>query len=356
MDKYRVVGVMSGTSLDGVDIAYCEFSKNDTDKWNYKIKLAKTYEYNDEWRHLLGNGEKASGASLVTLHKKYGHYIAGLINDFINGNKLAVDFISSHGHTILHQPDKGLTFQIGEGASIAAGTGLKVVCDFRTTDVALGGQGAPLVPVGDKILFPEYGYCLNLGGFANISFDKGNKRVAYDICPVNTILNRLSYEYGILYDDKGEIASRGKLDTALYKELNSLDYYKKSYPKSLSKEWLNEFFLPIVLRYDIPVDDKLRTITEHIAFQISKSVNIKLTASKSKLIFITGGGAYNEFLIQCIKRNTKLKCIIPNKKTIEFKEALIFAFLGVLRMRNEVNCLSSVTGASRDSVCGAVYN
>jgi anhydro-N-acetylmuramic acid kinase len=363
MNQYNVIGIMSGTSLDGVDIAYCGFNI-ENDKWSYKIRAGKTYEYNDEWKEKLLIADKLETFDFIKLHKDYGHYLGNLVNDFIESQisnlQSPIDFISSHGHTIFHQPDKGITFQIGEGASIAAETSLTVICDFRSTDVALGGQGAPLVPVGDNLLFPEYDYCLNLGGFANISFDKDDKRIGFDICPVNIILNRLANEAGYPFDDKGRLASTGTINKDLFKELsskfglNTSDFILQR--NSLSREWLEKQFIPILNNYDISIPDKIRTLSDFISNQIVKALDLKQhTQQISSKVLVTGGGAYNDFLIKCIRSKTKNKIIIPDNFTVEFKEALIFAFLGVLRMRNEVNCLSSVTGASRDNVGGAIY-
>ena len=361
MNNYNVIGIMSGTSLDGVDIAYCEF-EFENDKWDYNINAAKTYEYSAEWNERLRNAHDLDALGFVKLHKDYGHYLGKLVNDFIKNYHIITSshhhIISSHGHTIFHQPDKGITFQIGDGAAIAAETGLTVICDFRSIDVALGGQGAPLVPIGDKLLFSEYDFCLNLGGFANISFDKDDKRTGFDICPVNIILNKLANEAGSAFDDKGKLASSGTVNNDLYKELNDLFGNKQS-NISLSREWLSTQFIPILNKYNISVPDKLRSVTELISQKISDIINNTiLSTNNEKLItkvLVTGGGAYNDFLIKCIREKTKHEIIVPDNFTVEFKEALIFAFLGVLRMRNEVNCLSSVTGASRDNVGGAMY-
>lgn len=355
---------MSGTSLDGVDIALCQFTQHTTpdsiqNKWSYQIKFAKTYPYNEEWKNRLMFADRAGAYDLAKLHTEYGHYLGKLVKQFIAEQRIqfSIDFISSHGHTIFHQPENRITFQAGDGAAISAETGLTVICDFRSTDVALDGQGAPLVPIGDKFLFGEYTYCLNLGGFANISFDVADKRIAFDICPVNIILNKLSQLEGHSFDNKGQMAAAGNLNLELFNELNSLEYYKKSYPKSLSKEWLDKYFISVVIKYDIPTKDKLRTLIEHISYQISESL-LPEPCSENRApctVLTTGGGVYNDFLVERLKSITHKKLIIPDKNTIEFKEALIFAFLGVLRMRNEVNCLSSVTGAKHDNIGGAVY-
>ncbi len=339
---------MSGTSMDGLDIAFCSLIKKD--KWEFKIIKAETVEYSIEWLNKLKTIHSKSGAELIELHNAYGKELGLRVNRFIEKNKIQADFIASHGHTIYHQPGKEFTFQLGAGSAIAATTGITTISDFRTLDVNLGGQGAPLVPIGDKLLFSMYDYCLNLGGFANISYDNQSKRIAFDICPVNIILNRLAAELNEKFDNKGKLASSGLVCNALLDELNKLDFYKTTGPKSLGIEWLEKNFIPILAQYEIPVNDKLRTITEHIAAQLNEAI-----PGLDKKILITGGGAYNDFLIDRFKAYSKNKIIIPDADVINFKEALVFAFLGVLRLRNEINCLSSVTGASRDSCSGCIY-
>lgn len=348
MDTYKVIGVMSGTSLDGVDVAFCTF-KYDSKKWNYVINKAETYSYDQDWKEKLSSIENKSALELAQTNINYGHYLGKFIKKFISTHNIQPDFISSHGHTIFHQPEKKITVQIGCGSSISAETLLPVICDFRTLDVALGGQGAPLVPIGDKLLFSEYNYCLNLGGFANISFENNNKRKAFDICPVNIALNFLAAQAGKDYDKNGELGKQGSVNNELLEKLNTLDFYQKNPPKSLGKEWLLNNFLPLLHESKISVHDKLRTVYEHIAAEISKCID-----SNGKIL-ITGGGAHNSFLIERIKSHLKNYVFIPDNQTIDFKEALIFAFLGVLRFRNEINTLKSVTGAAQDSVGGCIY-
>ena len=350
MKTSRVIGVMSGTSLDGVDIAYCEFS-NVSDKWYYQIIFAETIPYDDCWKKCLSNLENSTAVEFVQTHNLYGHYTGRLISDFITRYNIFPDFIASHGHTIFHQPENKTTFQIGNGAAIAAECMVPVVCDFRSTDIALGGQGAPLVPIGDKMLFASFDFCLNLGGFANISYDGADKRIAYDICPVNIVLNKIARSINKDYDHNGEIASTGTINQNLLNKLNDLDYYKTSFPKSLGKEWVIKFFDPIVESFNISVEDKLCTLCEHIAMQIANTDRI----IQGKRMLITGGGAYNSYLLSRLKAYCKCEIVIPDKQTVEYKEALIFAFLGLLRFKSQVNCLRSVTGASRDNIGGAIY-
>lgn len=342
----NVIGLMSGTSLDGVDLALIEFSIV-RKKVKYRIVRGETIAYSTGLLNQLKNSKKLSGLELTILDRELGRFYGNLIKKFIKNEK--VDLIASHGHTVFHQPDKGLTLQIGSGAEIAAITGIKTVCDFRSTDIALGGQGAPLVPFGDELLFPQYDYCLNLGGFSNISYKKNKLRVAFDICACNLALNHFANEKGKYFDDKGKIAKSGKIDNSLLKKLNGLDFYSKKGVKSLGAEWLEKEFLPIVKKTNISTENKLATLVEHIAIQISKHLE------KNKNVLITGGGAYNDFLIQRIKFHSNSKMVLPEKYLIDYKEALIFGLLGWMRDNNWVNTFAGSTGAKRDSSGGAVY-
>ncbi|MCX6231748.1 MAG: anhydro-N-acetylmuramic acid kinase [Bacteroidetes bacterium] len=346
---YNVIGLMSGTSLDGLDIALCRFKK-EVNKWSFEILKAETVAYTEKWIKLLSHANELTAYDFIALHNEYGYFIGKEVKRFITTNNLEVDFIASHGHTVFHQPAKKITFQIGNGDCIAAETGISVISDFRTMDVAMGGQGAPLVPIGDQYLFAAYDFCINLGGFANLSFEQDNKRIAYDICPFNLVLNQLSNKLGFPYDDKGLLASQGVVQQELLNELNALNFYKLNHPKSLGREWLISDFLPVLSKYNISIYDKIRTAAEHIVLQLIKACENKPDGS----ILFTGGGAYNNFIIKRFKSLTKHKILIPDKTVIDFKEALIFAFLGVLRFRNEINCLQSVTGASGDNIGGKI--
>ena len=343
-NKYRVIGLMSGTSLDGVDLAFITFTKNKT--WNYELGPCKTITYPKIWKKKLNEVKQLK--SFKKLDEEYGEYLSHLIKYFINKNKIKVDLISSHGHTIFHDPNKKTTLQIGSGKIIAKKTKLLTICDFRSKDVKLGGQGAPLVPIGDNLLFNQYKYCLNLGGFSNISFKKNNLRLAYDICPVNIVLNNLSQKMNFSFDKNGNLAKSGKLNFELLKKLNSLEFYKKKGPKSLGREWVEKKIYPILRKYK-NIEDILRTFTEHSAIQIASNLN------KGDCL-VTGGGTHNKFLIKRIKKLSDCKIHIPNKELIDFKEAMVFGLIGVLKHRNEVNCLKSVTGAKKDSSSGLIFN
>lgn len=348
---YNVIGVMSGTSLDGVDLAHIIFNVSN-EKWSYKIEQCATIPYSEIWVNELKKAINYSNSELQTLNANYTKLLGETIKNFIEIHHISnLDFICSHGHTILHQPQKGLTLQIGNLPEIANFTNQKIVCDFRVQDVKLGGQGAPLVPIGDRILFSDYEFCLNLGGFSNISFEVNKQRIAFDISPVNTVLNFYANTLGLEYDNKGKISASGNLNTELFTELNNLTFYQKTFPKSLGFEFVKETILPLIERFQISTEDKMRTFTEHIAFQIGKVLDSK----KGKLL-VSGGGVYNDFLIERMKNHLPtIEIIIPDEKTIQFKEALIFGLLGVLKVRNEINILASVTGASHDHSSGKIF-
>jgi len=343
MNQAVILGIMSGTSLDGVDLAICQLGRNPD---QYEIIRAETITYSAEWIAKLKQAEHCSGLELMQLHREYGKFLGHLAKQFIGETK--VDAIASHGHTIFHDPAKGLTFQIGCGAELAATSGITTVADFRTTDVANGGQGAPLVPAGDGTLFSEYNYCLNLGGFINISFDEFAKRKAFDIAPMNYVLNRLAQREGKSFDESGTMAAAGTCIQSLFDKLNSLSYYSARAPKSLGREWVEKEIFPL-LSDEFNTHDLLHTFTLHAAEQTAKYLNQK------GRVLITGGGAYNSFFIAELKKRTSVEIVIPESQFINFKEALIFAWLGFLRLRNENNSLSSVTGAKRDSCGGAIY-
>lgn len=340
--------------MDGLDIAYCTYKLNDEGIWNHQLHYCQTYSYSSEVEARLSEAKELNGIELQLLHQGLGEIFAELVLQFINEfelNKSEVDVISSHGHTVFHQPDKKITVQIGCGETLSSRTGIPVINDFRTKDVVNGGQGAPLVPIGDYLLFNDLaeGF-LNIGGFCNICIPNQGM-IAFDIGPGNLPLNTLSQLLGFPYDKNGEIAQSGSLNQPLLDELNQLDYYQKNAPKSLGAEWLESSFLPILNDSDIDVASKLRTVTEHIAIQISNTISLHGISS----VLITGGGAKNDFLINRISHHSSIRLIIPEKKLVDFKEAIVFGFLGALYLEQTPNCLAAVTGAQRD-VIGGVYH
>lgn len=357
--NYKVIGVMSGTSLDGLDIAFCDFSFV-SKKWFFEILIAKTIPYDRAMRKMLQGLDTRTGLDLALSDVKFGEFIGEHVKQFIEDYQIEADFIASHGHTVFHQPLVGLTVQIGSGATIAAICNIPVINNFRIADVALGGQGAPLVPIGDRHLFADYQYCLNLGGIANISYETNEGRVALDIAPCNMVLNELANELDLDFDNDGEIAYTGKAMKDLLEELNELDYYQLPPPKSLGKEWVDAKVLPVLHDYDARIKHKLATFCHHIGIQIRKVLKSADAVEGAKhtrnQMLVTGGGAFNKYLIEQINYyNPTLNVTIPSMNLIQFKEALIFGFLGVLRWRNEVNSLRTVTGARRDN-CGGVLH
>jgi len=349
--NYHVLGVMSGTSLDGVDVAECFFEISEEKKWSFKIGASETIEYPTIWKKTLQEAVHYSEEKLTDLNENYTDYLSQIISAFISKHKTtAIDAVCSHGHTILHEPEKGVTLQIGNLPKLANLINEKVVCDFRVQDVKLGGEGAPLVPIGDKLLFPEYDYCLNLGGFANCSFHKNGNRVAYDICAVNIVLNLYAEKLGQPYDDDGKMAASGEINEQLLNQLNHLNFYNEKPPKSLGLEWVQAYIFPILEASGETSRNILRTYVEHITIQLARQF------SEGKKVLITGGGVYNSFLIERLQAIRNVEIIIPSEELIENKEALIFGLLGVLKLRNEINCLASVTGAKRDHSSGMVFN
>lgn len=355
LKKVRVIGLMSGTSLDGLDLCFVEFDQNNG-AWNFLIKATKGLAYSADWRDRLNGAFLISQDKLQQLEVDYGSFLGNEAFIFMEENGIfdEVDLIASHGHTVFHEPEKGITVQIGDGDAIAKLTKKPVVNNFRIKDVQLGGQGAPLVPVGDAFLFSEFDACLNMGGIANISYQINTKRIAFDIAPCNLPLNKIMRQsYQKEYDESGVLAKSGKPIPDLLAQLDLLDYYSINPPKSLAVEWLNEKFYPIVYsflsdQHELP--DILHTIVQHEANQIAAVLN----QNKIKTVLVTGGGTYNSFLIDSIHARTNAEIIIPTAEIIDFKEALIFAFLGLLNVLGEVNTFKSVTGAACDSTGGFI--
>lgn len=353
--KIQAIGLMSGTSLDGLDVCCCTF-RRETKKWNFHIDCAKGYAYPDDLKQKLGTGaQQMTALEFITFHSAYGKFLGERVNDFMREFNVHPDIIASHGHTIFHEPQKRIMFQIGDGAAIAAETRIPTVSDFRRLDIMLGGQGAPLVPIGDRLLFADYDYCLNIGGFSNISFEQDNRRIAFDISPVNYVINHYCRQIGLEFDKDGEIARQGSVCQPLLDELNRMDFYHQTGPKSLGREWVETLVYPMLEKYGLNLEDKLRTFYEHAAYQIKRVITAHPRPSGNSKLLITGGGAFNKFLIERIDALCPCEIVIPERSIIEYKEALIFAFLGTLYMADEPNCLASVTGASMDNVGGMLF-
>jgi anhydro-N-acetylmuramic acid kinase len=354
---YKVIGVMSGSSLDGIDIAYCTFI-HENDNWQFTVEQTECVAYSENWLHKLRTARELDGHSLWRLHADYGHLLGDQVRAFIERNQLSgkVDLISSHGHTVFHYPGESFTTQIGDGAAIATKCGIPVVCDLRSSDVALGGNGAPIVPIGDKLLFKDYDFLLNLGGIANITVKEGDLITAFDICAANQVLNHYATQKGLEYDRDGLLAASGQLCQPLLCQLNELEYYKKPSPKSLDNGFSTEVIIPAIDGYDISIEDKLHTVCEHIAYQINAHIIRAAKVGSVQKILATGGGAFNKYLVGRISALTGSDIVLPSDKIVAYKESLVMAFIGVLRWSGETNVLSSVTGATRDSIGGAVYH
>ena len=349
MKDFKVIGLMSGSSLDGVDIAYVNFS-HDNRKWFFQILETGNIPYTSSWKEKLSSAFDKDAAQLKELDIEYGKYLGNITKKFIEKYELAPKLIASHGHTIFHRPEESYTLQIGNGNEIAKITGITTINDFRSEDVSKGGQGAPLVPIGDKYLFADFPICLNIGGIANVSYDIEKHRIAYDICMANQLLNYLANKLGYEYDNNGNFARQGHVDEILLSQLNENPYYTQEAPKSLGREFFEKNQRDIIDNSRLDIKDVMATATEHIAYQIASATS---HLEKSKIL-ITGGGAKNNYLIERIRTLSKHEIVIPDTMTIDYKEALIFAFLGVLKMEGKVNVLSSVTGASSDSSSGNI--
>ena len=345
MKTYFAIGLMSGTSLDGLDICYAKF-QNITN-WEFEILKTETIPYSPEWKNRLQNAILLSAEDLLALDKEYGFYLGEKTQEFISKNNITdLDFIASHGHTVFHQPQRKFTLQIGDGRAIKLTTKKPVIYDFRSQDVLMGGNGAPLVPIGDELLFSQYDACLNLGGFSNISLQKNHQRIAFDISPVNVVLNYFAEKLGKNYDENGDFARNGAINFKILEELNTLTFYQKPAPKSLGVEFVNSVVFPL-LKDETP-ENIIASFTEHIAEQIAKVFN----DNQLKTVLVTGGGTFNTYLLEKIRGKSQTELIVPDENIINFKEALIFAFMGVLRLRNEINVLCSATGSSENHCSG----
>jgi anhydro-N-acetylmuramic acid kinase len=356
---YKVIGLMSGSSLDGLDLAYVELQEQPTTQrqgprvWGYTLLATATQPYTPEWRQRLAAAPGLSALDYQLLHVEYGRYLASAVLQFIeqHGLHYKVQLIASHGHTVFHDPARRMTAQLGDGATLAALTKINVVSDLRSMDVALGGQGAPIVPIGERLLLPGYEYFLNLGGIANISWDS----IAFDVCPAARVLDALAAEAGQPFDAGGALAAGGRVDAGLLRRLNALPYYGLPYPKSLANEFGTETVLPLVRAAGLSTADALCTYVEHIAMQVGRATDSggRIPDSGGRML-VTGGGAHNDFLVERL-RHAGIEVVVPEDSLVDYKEALVMALIGVLRWREENNVLASVTGASRDSIGGAVW-
>jgi anhydro-N-acetylmuramic acid kinase len=353
-ENYPMIGLMSGTSGDGLDIAYVNFRHHE--RWDFELVRAKTCQFPTVLGEKLATAHLLSGQDLARLDVDFGCWMGEQVKTFCETHQLKPLAVASHGHTVFHQPKNRLSLQIGNGWALHQASGSQVIADFRMLDVQLGGQGAPLVPIGDRLLFPEVDFCINLGGISNISMEYQGKRIAFDCSPFNLLLNAEANKLGKAYDNGGEIARGGKFNSSLFEQLNRLAFYSATSAKSLGREDMERDFLPLIQRANLSPADALSTLVEHFAFQISAAIR-SYSHSPAPLVLITGGGAYNTYFVERLDHwlSSSWEKYEATTELIEFKEALIFAFLGVLKLRGEPNCLSSVTGASRDNCGGAIY-
>ena len=356
---YKVIGLMSGSSLDGLDIAYVQLDEV-RGQWSYEILNAVCVPYSEKWMNGLRNAANINVSDFLKLHTAYGRYLGEQVNAFVEKNELQhkVHFIASHGHTVFHEPASHTTGQIGDGAAIAAITGLPVISDLRAMDVALGGQGAPIVPIGDKLLFSSYDYLLNIGGIANITVQQSDKYIAFDVCPANQVLNALAEREGKEMDENGSMALKGNLLPGMLDELNERSYYSLSAPKSLSNEDARNMVFPVLLESENSNYDLLHTATVHIAQQVASAISRYPHGKEQANMLVTGGGAFNGFLMAQLQKELKplnVEITMPEANVVKFKEALVMALIGTLRWREEINVMSTVTGATRDSVGGALW-
>ena len=342
---------MSGTSLDGLDLTAVKFYHT-AGKLSFEILKADTIAYTDALRSELEQVINWEKEAIKDLDRRFGLFIGKYVASFCQNVLGKVDFVASHGHTVFHQPDEGITLQIGDGQSISKACGLPVINNFRQLDVSLGGQGAPLVPVGDRDLFGEYDFCLNLGGIANLSFEHNGARIAYDICPFNMALNELALLSGQPFDEGGRLASEGRVDLTLLEQLNAIPYLEEAGPKSLGFEDYRKYWQPILHSSKISTTDKLRSFVEHAATRIA---NIFDQGSNEASVFITGGGAFNTYFLSRLAQLSSARLVMPEAQIVNYKEALVFAYLGLLRHQGLPNCLASVTGARADSSGGDAY-
>ena len=348
MRTYTAIGLMSGSSLDGLDLALVKFIE-EGEHYDFQILAAETLPYPDFWKVQLAEAFHKRPEDLLQLDKDYGKYLGEQVMTFAKNHDASPDFVASHGHTIFHRPEEHYTLQIGDGQELAKACGFTIINDFRSEDVSKGGQGAPLVPIGDKLLFNDYEICLNIGGIANVSYDEDGKRIACDLCIANQALNFLAQMKGCDYDRDGELARSGEVNMDLLKRLNRHPFYGQMPPKSLGREFFEENQKSLLK--DLAIEDMLATFVEHIALQIALGIS---HLPKGKIL-VTGGGARNKFLMERLQARTSHKVVIPEKMIIDYKEALVFAFLGLLRLEGKTNVLASVTGSESDSCSGRIW-
>jgi anhydro-N-acetylmuramic acid kinase len=359
-----ILGAMSGSSLDGLDLAVSQFDFSENGELRHWVLLeGTTIPFSESWRKRLSSLPDATAVELAVADADLGAWIGQAASSYLSQLKVSVDAIASHGHTVFHFPDRGLSLQIGSGAAIAAQTGITTVDDFRMQDVQSGGQGAPLAPLADQLLFPEYVLLLNLGGIANLSMRFGAKYIAFDSTGANQVLDALAKQLGIPFDDGGQQAAKGQLIPDLLKQALALPYHKQSYPKSLGNDWVQQQLLPLYKSAQGSIPDKLHTacrqIARCIAADLAKAIEHEGLMPDQARMMVSGGGALNTFLVQCIREECEKICSLavelPSPAVIHYKEAVLMGLMGAMRLRHQANVLPSVTGARR-AVCGGAVH
>ncbi len=361
MPTHHIIGLMSGSSLDGLDIAHCQFTfdgRPQKGQIRWQILDAETIAYPPEWQARLRKTTTMSPVELLETDADLGRWMGNQVRTFVAQRKLKIDLVASHGHTVFHFPEKGFSLQIGQGNHLAEKCGLPVIFDFRTADIAAGGQGAPLAPVVDEWLLTDYDFFLNLGGIANIACHTRDGFVGYDIIGTNQILDALAGKLNLAYDSGGQLARKGSLNPTLYNQLQKLDFLQQEPPKSLDNQWVRDNMTGPTLAFDDTIPNKMATIVELAAFEIAKEINRLIPYAKhpNHQLLITGGGAHNTYLIERIKHfaPSNLEIIIPTPQLINYKESLLIALLALLRQYGSPNSSPLVTGAGRNTVGGVL--
>lgn len=356
----KILGLISGSSLDGLDMAICQFDEQATSQLEWEVIHTQTAGFPEGLLSRLVRSTELSTRELMELEVEFSKFCASESLDFLTKAKCSVDYIASHGHTVFHYPEDGYTVQIGKGSIIAELTGIPSISDFRSNDIALRGQGAPLAPIVERYLYPGYNVYFNLGGIANFSIHEKSNIRSIDSCPCNQVLNFLISANGLPYDDRGRVARSGKVNDQLLKEWSSLEYFKLSGPKSMDNSWVHQIFIPVMNKYHLSMKDALATMVEFTALQLSKDISklLQLDSITQMSGFVTGGGAYNDYLLERMTYHFQklgLSLEVPDAQTIEFKEAILMSLMGYLRILERPNTIPTVTGAAKMSIGGAVY-
>lgn len=354
-DKF--IGLMSGTSLDGIDAIVCEFSPT--------IQSIATHHHpfdpslKQDLQRLSLPGDDAIDV-LGKAQTELGHVLADAVLALLDkANLSATDIraIGSHGHTIRHRPGghHPFTIQIGDPNIIAARTGIATIADFRRADMALGGQGAPLAPAFHRAFFPLPATVLNLGGIANISIVGTETEVGFDTGPANTLLDAWCKQHrGLDYDDQGSWARSGQVCERLLQSLLADPYFKQAPPKSTGKEYFHLDWLAQQLSSQ-SAEDVQASLLELTAKTIADAFSAQQITGE---IIVCGGGAHNVYLLERLQAHLPA-CTLSMSDDfgigVDWVEAAGFAWLAQQRVLNQAIQLQTVTGASAPVRLGAIY-